>query len=113
MPRLLALLLVAALCQGCFVFDELDKGQKIMEQHSPKNLDAEEPAPTASPGRTAKPEPGFVEGLLASAKDWWNSETQPKGPERDPDDTVVRCELGERTQYTRKSDCQVRGGRIR
>ena len=112
MLRCLPVLLIALACQGCFVFDELDKGQQIMEQHSPKEIDEEEAAPAARPQRAARPEPGVFAGMLEKAQGWWQSAREPAAAERAADDTVVRCELGERTQFTRKSDCQVRGGRI-
>ena len=112
MVRLLLCLLIPLLCGGCFVFDEINKGQELMEQHSPKDIDEEPPPAAASSSRRPKEEPNLLVGLLDSAKAWWKAETAPKPVERDPDDIVVRCDLGDRMQFTRKSDCQVRGGTI-
>ena len=114
MRQLLCIALVGTLCQGCFVFDELDKGEEIMRQHRPKNIDEveAEPAPTTRPKR--KDDAGmlaFAKGLPGRALGWWE-ELQEPDPEDRPVDEVVRCELPERIQFTRKSDCIVRGGRV-
>lgn len=115
MRPLLTIVLLSALCQGCFVFDELDKGEEIMRQHRPKNID--EAAPEPAPDRSTKDaEPAgalaFVTGLADRVMGWWSDLRDPAPAERAVDDVVVRCELPERTQFTRKSDCIVRGGRV-
>ncbi len=114
MRRWLLPILIAFATSGCFVFDELEKGQEIMDAHSPNRQaeEAEAPAPEPRARRGAKDE-GVVAGLLASAKGWWQDTTEPKPMERDPDDVPVSCELGGSTQFMRKSDCLVRGGRVR
>ena len=105
-----AILLIACLTQGCFVWEELEKGEALMEAHRPKNLDdAKPPAPAR---RTDKEEPGMLASLSESLQDWWTSESEPSAPQRDPADVPVRCEIDGRTQYTRKTDCMLRGGRI-
>lgn len=111
MGRLLATALVAWVCQGCFVFEELDKGQAIMDQHSGRKAREEKAA--AKPGlraarRVGKEDPNWIATWTEKVEGWW----QDGPPEPDPDDIVVRCGLGERTWFTRKSDCLVRGGRI-
>ena len=91
--RLLAVLAcVAFLCQGCFVLDEIDKGHEILDQHSPRVREAQEKA-AAEAERKSKPK-GEGEGLLASVQGWWKKKQQPKLPERDPEDVVVRCQVG-------------------
>jgi hypothetical protein len=108
---MLPLVLVAWLCQGCFILDEIDAGNKILDQHSP-NRRAQQEAPAPTPRTAAGEEEGFLEGAVASVKSWWKKMREPAAPQRDPDDGVVRCTIGNRTQFTRKSDCIVRGGRI-
>jgi len=113
MRWILVVALLASLCQGCFVFDELDKGQQIMDQHSPrareKAAKREEAAAAPRSARAgAKQEEGTLEGL----KKWWKKKREPAPPKRDPDDGVVRCQIGKTTHFTRKSDCMLRGGRV-
>ena len=113
MRWILLIALLASLCQGCFVLDEIDKGQQLMDQHSPgarkqaaKRKEAEEAPRSARAG--AKQEEGTLDGL----KKWWKKKREPAPPKRDPDDGVVRCQIGRTTQFTRKSDCTLRGGRV-
>ena len=113
MRWILVVALLASLCQGCFVFDELDKGQQIMDQHSPrareKAAKREEAAAAPRSARAgAKQEEGTLEGL----KKWWKKKREPAPPKRDPDDVVVRCQIRGSLHFLRKSDCMLRGGRI-
>jgi len=115
MGRLLATALLASLCQGCFAMEELDKGQALMDQHSGRV--AREKAVARESVR--RPAPGSQEvdsNRLAAwtdkAEGWWREAWQRKPPERDPNDIVVRCGLGDGSRFTRKSDCLARGGRI-
>lgn len=97
---------------GCFVFDELEKGQEIMDAHTPKERrEAEEAAAAAADAPDAE-EGGGVAAMLDRAKDWWRDTTEPAPVERAPEDVAVRCELAGGMQFMRKSDCLVRGGRV-
>lgn len=95
---------------GCFVFDELDSGMEIMDEHSA----------AAKKTKVAKTEPtaadtGSEESQLSKWKaqvgEWWRNvlEEEPVGP--DPNDIIVRCQTPGRVNFTRKSDCELRGGR--
>jgi hypothetical protein len=107
---LLTLLLVAP---GCFVLDELDAGAKIMDQHSPKNAEERETtstrvvaAPTGKKGE---------EGPVARVQAWLEkrkADAEAARPTVHADDVPVRCEIRGSTQFLRKFDCQLRGGRI-
>ena len=109
MARLLLIALIACLTQGCFVWEELEKGEAIMDAHRPRNLDdANEPAAVAP----LEEEPGLVASLSQKLQAWWTSVRQPSAPERDPNDVTVRCEINGRMHFTRKSDCNLRGGSI-
>ena len=115
MGRLLAIALVAWLCQGCFVLEELEKGEAIMDQHSGRKVREERAAREAGrlAARGAGPEdPNWIVTWTEKIEGWWREAWQRDPPELDPDDIVVRCGLGESTRFTRKSDCLVRGGRI-
>lgn len=115
MRHLLCIVLLGALCQGCFVFDELDKGEELMRKYSPKNAEAEASEPAPAPSSPAAEDAGamaLLTGLPGRVKGWWIELREPAAPERAAEDVVVRCELAERTQFTRRSDCIVRGGRV-
>ncbi len=101
----------AALCWGCFVFDELDQGEKVMEQLGPGKNAArkQQPAPAVRETEPAKPSgPGALERLQA----WWDQATAPEPVRRDPSDVIVRCRIDGSAQFMRKSDCQLRGGQV-
>ena len=111
MRRLIAsLCLAAAAClgSGCFVLDEIDKGQELMDKHSPRAAQAEE---------AAEPEDDSG-GLVARVKDWWaglgeGGETESpadSGPPPHPDDVLGTCDLGRSLTFMRKFDCLRHGG---
>jgi hypothetical protein len=106
--RALALTLAALLVSGCFVFDELDNAEKTMGELSGKRPAAEKAEPEPAQGEKAP-------GVLARLQAWWTSQGQraPKddGPERNPDDVPVRCDVDGRSVFTHKFDCLQRGGK--
>jgi hypothetical protein len=115
MRRLLALVLACCVCQGCFALDEIDKGQKIMEKHSPRAREAQQAqaaGAAAAAEKQKKDEEGWLDraGQLAGGvKAWWAGRSE-RTPERDPTDVPVPCEIDGRMQFMRKSDCAIRGG---
>jgi hypothetical protein len=110
MRWILPIALAALLCQGCFVFDELDKGQAIMDQHSPtRSKGARAEAARKAEGSPQRTED--EEGILERLQQWWTKVREPAPPQRDASDVVVRCEIKGNTHFTRKSDCRIRGGR--
>ena len=93
------------------MLDEIDKGQQLMDQHSPRAREQaaeREKADAAPRSAGAKQE----EGTLDALKKWWKKKSEPAPPKRDPDDGAVRCQIGKTTHFTRKSDCILRGGRV-
>jgi hypothetical protein len=115
MRGLLAFLLVCCCLSGtgCFIFDEIDKGQEEMRKHSPaaKNDPAEkDSAVQAGKGGislTALRDRGA--GVLGDLSGRVEEALQ-RAP--DPDNIVVSCRIEGRTEFTRKFDCQSRGGRV-
>jgi hypothetical protein len=104
------LALIALLLQGCFVFDEINKGQKELDRYGgaggqPRAEKSAAPQPAQKP---KAPEPG----LLARAQAWWAEKNEPKPPQRDPSDKIVRCDVGHSSQYMYASDCRARAGRV-
>lgn len=110
MRRILLVALLAGLCQGCFVLEEIDKGQKLIDQHSPAAR--EKAARQAEARKAAQADAEQEEGTLEELKKWWAKKREPAPPKRDPDDVVVRCQIRGSLHFTRKSDCMLRGGRI-
>ena len=107
---LLGLVVALGLSTGCFVFDELDKGQEIMKQQSGH-------PPAASQDASEAGEPGEAEdegpGLLARLQAYWDEKRAPREAERSADDEIVSCDFGGGTTLTYHSDCLSRGGRVR
>jgi hypothetical protein len=103
-----ALGLALCLCTGCFIFDEIDQGRKLMKKHSGQNPHAvkeSEPGPEAAPTDEGP-------GLLARVQQLIQDYREPDDPERAPDDEIVRCELAHGITFTHASDCLSRGGSV-
>jgi hypothetical protein len=104
--------IAAVLALGCFAMDEIDQGQQVMDQHYGKGRRGKAAAAApAEPQPPTKPEPG----LLDRARAWWEAKRasggeSDTGPEPHPEDVLVRCRLRGGVQFTRKFDCQLRGG---
>ena len=112
---ILPLLLGLTLCgtgTGCFIFDELDKGAAIMDQHSRKGSKKKSSA-DAEKGKEG------LTGLAAwkargkATVDKLNETVEEATKkELDPDNVIIRCKVEGRVQYTRSFDCQALGGQI-
>ena len=101
--RILMSLALASLLSGCFVVDELDRGQAAMDRNSPRGrAKAESPA---DPARAGEDSGSVVEAgreVLASVEGWWEELGE---PEPLPDDEIVQCRLRGSLQFTRESTC--------
>jgi hypothetical protein len=94
-PRL-ALLMLCVSLSGCFVFDELDNGEKIMEQNAKAK-------PAAAPAQPAVAHQG--------GKAWWaNAKSLSDTPAEPSKDPAVTCTVRGSTRFMRKSDCLSQGG---
>jgi hypothetical protein len=97
MVRTLVLLIACVFATGCFVFDELDKGEKIMDQYSPKK-----------PAAAAAEKPGAPKKTGAG---WWANAKSLKGPAEDSgNNPVIACAVGKATAFMHKNDCLSQGG---
>ena len=116
------LALSASATTGCFVFDELDKGEKLMDGHSPtRNARARERrdryAPRA-PLHGDKKSEGVLARLLdvarslpsrvAGLKFWGDGEAGRSGPS----EPMVRCLKGGGVLFTTRLDCEAGGGQV-
>ena len=103
-----ALGLVLCLSTGCFVFDEIDQGRKLMKKHSGQNPNVQrEPEPAEEPE-----EGDEGPGLLARVQNLIQDYREPDAPERSPDDGIVSCKLDDGLTFTHESDCLSRGGSV-
>lgn len=104
----IALALAAGLSSGCFILDLLDEGMEEMERYSPS-------ARTAAREREEKEATEARERVSRRQKrepreNWW-AKARSLSPQP-TDDRVVRCQIGEATHFTSRSDCELRGGRV-
>lgn len=106
-PLLAVLALSSA--TGCFVLDEIDKGQEELRKHSPeaKKMGRVEKDESGGISLAALREKsaGAIEGISGRVE-------QALASEPDPANVVVTCAIEGRTEFTRKFDCQTRGGRV-
>jgi hypothetical protein len=100
--RLVLVLLLSALCSGCFVFDELDAGMEIMEAHTP--TDKKKPADAAK-GEEEKP-PTYNESVTG----WFENATTLGPRKQGGDNPMIQCKLGGSTRFTKRTDCLTQGG---
>lgn len=110
---------------GCFVFDELDAGQQIMDQYSPSRNRAKRRQANARAGEEPVEEakPGFLDRALTALRAapsalrelerrWSAGGREPEPRPLDPEDVTVRCEVDGRWIFTRRFECAGRGGRV-
>lgn len=110
--RVLVLALVLLLGPGCFISDEIDEGNKILDQVGGKPPGAaakaaEEPEPPARAPAARKNEPGMLDSLIS----WGEKQTEEPKPPPDPADAPVRCYIKGKMQFKTRWDCEARGGR--
>ena len=102
MVRLVIALGACLLLGGCFVFEEIDEGMKMMEANSPKKE-----APPLSKGR-----PGTARERLADYYAKQRANAAPRSAVTDPKDQMVRCNIRGAAHFMRRLDCDLRGGRV-
>ena len=117
MFRLTLSLLAAFFLSGCFVVDEIKKGNELIEQHSSgwrkekaaREKKAKEEAENATPA-TELPFESW-DDVKKKAQAWWQDALAEEAVAAKPTDTVISCQIGNRVIFLRKSDCELRGGR--
>jgi hypothetical protein len=114
MLRIALSLLAAIFLSGCFVLDELDQGDALIEKHSSgwreeKKL-REKAEEEAAAGSSNSPSTSW-EGVKEKAQKWWQNALEEEAVTADPNDIVIRCEVGGQIHFLRESDCGLRGGR--
>ena len=103
--RRLAVILVSALCCGCFVLDEIDAGQKEMNRYdTKKSSETSDASPTAAKDKAPSP--------AERARQWWNSAHTFTPRADDAKSDIVTCKVGAAIRFTTQSDCTSQGGRV-
>ena len=119
MFRLLLCLLAALFLSGCFVLEEMEKGDALIEQHSvgwrkmKQEKDQKEQAAKEEAAKTPSlidPAASWSEVKL-QVQEWWQAALEEESLPPDSNDAVIRCEIRGQVRFTRKSDCTIRGGR--
>jgi hypothetical protein len=99
--RSLFVSLLALAATGCFVFDEIDNAGTF-KPAAPAAKVAAKSADTADPAKAgAKP-------AAPSGDAWWKTASSVTSEEGD--DSITRCAVSGRTEFTRRDDCLARGG---
>jgi hypothetical protein len=101
--RALVLILVSVLCAGCFVFDEIDAGQKEMDRYGGKGKAKAESAEVA---KSNEPSP------KERARQWWDKARTLTPREDDAKSDIVSCNVDGAIRFTTQTDCQNSGGRV-
>ena len=105
----LALPLLASLTlPGCFVFDEIQRGIDLMDEHaSVESKKAKQAEAESEPYEESK-----LPEYKAQLAKWWNHALEEEPPPPDPNNGIARCEIRGKVSFTRESDCALRGGRL-
>lgn len=94
---LLACLLLSSFSTGCWVIEEIDAGQELLEKHSAKVEEVEEEDPDKEWAFMEKLDPEY----------WAKARTITKG---EGNSDIVNCKVGGSTQFMKKSECAGRNG---
>jgi hypothetical protein len=116
--RLAAILLSSLWLSGCFIADEIRKGDALIEQHSvgwrekKKGVQkAEEESAKAEADTQSRRARNAGPGVKDKLSDWWRETVDEEPVKSNPNDKIVSCNIGGKQQFLRESDCQLRRGR--
>lgn len=108
MPRRFLALACAVLLglplSGCFVIDEIDKGQKMMDEHSPEAKQKKETEEAEAP--VAGKKDAIDNYFREEEKDGTTKSFSPG----QVSEGIVACKLAGATQFMKREDCAARGG---
>jgi hypothetical protein len=115
--RLAAILLSSLWLSGCFIAEEIRKGDALIEQHSvgwrekKKGMQqAEEEIAKAEAETQSHQAKNTGPGVKSKLSDWWHETVDEEHVKVDPNDKIVSCKIGGKLQFLRESDCQLRRG---
>jgi len=99
------LIFAAFFSTGCFVFDEIEKGREILSAHQPDSEDSIEIEKGSGDSAAKSPRQRLAEYYAKQ-----RARASKRTASKDPTDAVGTCRIGKRTHFTRRSDCDLRGG---
>jgi len=105
MHRVLAILCLAALLAvtpGCFVIDELNQGQKLMDQHMNNGANKKK-----GEAQAANPDEARSQARERADKYWDKVRSIAPG---EVSEGIVGCRLKGATQFMTEEACRARGG---
>jgi hypothetical protein len=118
--RLATILLSPLWISGCFITEEIRKGDALIEQHSvgwrekKKGMQkAEEESAKAEAETQSHRARNAGPGVKDKLSDWWRETVDEEPVKANRDDKLVSCEIRGKVQFIRESDCQVRRGRAK
>jgi hypothetical protein len=100
--------LLAAPLSGCFVLDEIDKGDKFLEEHSPPKKGAEEKKDEKAAPVAGKK--GAIDAYFRAEEEEGTTKSFAPG---EVSEGIVACKLGGATQFMKREDCAARGGQAK
>jgi len=118
--RLASILIASLWISGCFVADEIKKGDALIEQHSVgwrekkkhmQQAEAEAAKAEAEAESQKQRARSLTPGVKDKLADWWQETVEEEPETADPSDKLVRCTIGSSVQFVRRSDCELRRGR--
>ena len=121
LSRTLAILTSSLWLSGCFVLEEFERGDALIEQHSvgwrkkKAQMAAEAEATATEEEKSDSSSWKFWEDkkdqtLREHLGEWWRKAVEEKPATADSADEIVRCSIGEKVLFTRQSDCDLRRG---
>jgi len=113
--RLASILLSSLWFSGCFIADEIRKGDDLIEQHSvgwrekKKGIEkAEGEAAKAEAADKTDQVRNAGPGVKDKLSDWWRETVDEEPVKTNSDDKIVSCRIGGKVQFLRESDCQTK-----
>ena len=115
--RLAAILLSSLWLSGCFVAEEIRKGDALIEQHSvgwrnkkERVEQAEEEVAKAEAEAENNQARNTGPDTKSKLSKWLRETIEEEPVKADPSDKIVSCTIGGKLQFLRKSDCEIRRG---
>ena len=115
MFRLAAILLSSLWISGCFISEEIRKGDALIEQHSvgwrekQKGVkQAEEESAKAEAETESRRARSTGPGVKDKFSDWWRETVDEEPVKTNPDDKLVSCEIGGKLRLSKERVRQLK-----
>jgi len=110
MKRLAVYIAAVFLLSGCYVWDELEQSEAMMDAYSPNAKKRKEEEEAARAAAEAENQPSASE----RAAEWWDGARSlgPRPDDAPSADPMVSCRLGGSVRFTKRSECISRGGSL-